>query len=95
MLFFRRFCAYYAIKPSDLGLHSIEHLAIFVAFCECYLGCRPYFPLWLELFHDRIRLEASGGLMLAASEVTFQLKPKANFVKLLLPKKAASEWKKS
>jgi hypothetical protein len=86
---------YYAIKPSDLGPHSIEQLAIFVTFCECYLGCRPYFPLWLELFHGRIGREASSGLMLAAGGVTFQLKPKANFVKLLLPKKAASEWKKS
>src|SRR4051812_43009821 len=44
-LFFRRFCTYYNIQPSDLGPHSIEQLAIFVAFCECYLGCRPYFPL--------------------------------------------------
>src|SRR5215216_5679263 len=43
-LFFRRFCAFYGIQPSDLGPHSIEQLAIFVAFCECYLGCRPYFP---------------------------------------------------
>ena len=83
------------IKPSNLGPHSIEQLAIFVAFCECYLGCRPYFTLWLELFHGRIGREASGGLILAAGGVTFQLKPKANFVKLLLPNKAANDWKKS
>src|SRR3954470_18763890 len=25
-LFFRRFCAYYGIQPSDLGPHSIEQL---------------------------------------------------------------------
>ena len=33
--FFWRFLSYYAIKPSDLGPHSIEHIAVFVAFCEC------------------------------------------------------------
>ena len=52
-LFFHRFYAYYGIHPSDLGPHSIEQLAIFVAFCERYLGCRTYFPLWQGLFHER------------------------------------------
>ena len=70
-MFFRRFCAYYGIQPSDLGPHSIEQLAIFVAFCECYLGCRPYFPLWQDLFHGRISREESGGPMLAAGGLTF------------------------
>jgi hypothetical protein len=94
-LFFRRFCAYYGIQPSDLGPHSIEQLAIFVAFCECYLGCRPYFPLWQDLFHGRISREEAGGPMLAAGGLTFQLKSKASFFDLMLPAKAASDWKKS
>ena len=51
--FFRQFLAFYVIKPSDLGPHSIEQIAVFVAFCECYLGCEPYFPLWQHLFHGR------------------------------------------
>jgi hypothetical protein len=34
-------------------MHSIQQIAIFVAFCESYLGCEPYFPLWLTLFHGR------------------------------------------
>jgi hypothetical protein len=38
-LFFRRFYAFYRIKPSDLGPHSIQQIAVFVAFCESYLGC--------------------------------------------------------
>jgi hypothetical protein len=50
-LFFRRLCAFYQIKSSDLGPHSIQQIAVFVAFCESYLGCEPYFPLWLSLFH--------------------------------------------
>lgn len=94
-LFLRRFCAFYGIQPSDLGPHSIEQLAIFVAFYECYLGCRPYFPLWQDMFHGRISREESGGPMLAAGGLTFQLKSKASFFDLMLPAKAASEWKKS
>src|SRR3954469_16052488 len=71
-LFFRCLCAYYGIQPSDLGPHSIEKLAIFVEFYECYLGCRPYFPLWQDLFHRRINREETGGPMLAAGGLTFQ-----------------------
>jgi hypothetical protein len=52
-LFFRRFCVFYRIKPSDLGPHSIQQIAGFVALCERYLGCEPYFPLWLTLFQGR------------------------------------------
>ena len=52
-LFFRRFLAYYCIKLSDLGPHSVQKIALFMAFCEGYLGCAPYFPLWLALFHGR------------------------------------------
>src|SRR3954466_1407665 len=84
-LFFRRFCAYHGIQPSDLGPHSIEQLAIFVAFCECYLGYRPYFPLWQDLFHGRISREEADGPMLAAGDLTFQLKSKASFFDLMLP----------
>ena len=43
--FFRRFLAFYAIKLSDLGPHSIEQITIFMAFYECYLGREPYIPL--------------------------------------------------
>src|SRR4051812_49185605 len=38
-LFFHRFCSYYGIQPSDLGPHRIKQHAIFMEFCECYLGC--------------------------------------------------------
>jgi hypothetical protein len=33
-LFFRRFCAFYRIQPSDLGSHNIQQIAVFVAFCK-------------------------------------------------------------
>jgi hypothetical protein len=43
--FFHHFLAFYGIKLSDLGPHSIQQIAFFVTLCEGYLGCPPYFPL--------------------------------------------------
>ncbi|KAK1595919.1 hypothetical protein QYE76_018158 [Lolium multiflorum] len=41
--FFRQLLSFYNIKVSDLGPHSVQQIALFVALCECYLGCPPYF----------------------------------------------------
>jgi hypothetical protein len=43
--FFRHFLAFYGIKISDLGPHSIQQITFFITLCEGYLGCPPYFPL--------------------------------------------------
>ncbi|KAK1653621.1 hypothetical protein QYE76_071426 [Lolium multiflorum] len=40
--FFRQLLSFYNIKVSDLGPHSVQQIALFVALCECYLGCPPY-----------------------------------------------------
>ncbi|KAK1605558.1 hypothetical protein QYE76_029231 [Lolium multiflorum] len=40
--FLRQLLAFYDIKISDLGPHSVQQIALFVALCECYLGCPPY-----------------------------------------------------
>jgi hypothetical protein len=42
--FLRQLLAFYNIKISDLGPHNVQQIALFVALCECYLGCPPYFP---------------------------------------------------
>ncbi|KAK1627319.1 hypothetical protein QYE76_001634 [Lolium multiflorum] len=67
-----------ANEVSDLGPHSVQQIALFVALCECYLGCPPYFPLWVSIFHGRAT---------RASEVR-------NFIDMALPKKAQSQWRK-
>ena len=90
--FFRRFLAFCAIKSSDLGPHIIEQIAVFVAFCECYLGCEPYFPLWQHLFHGR--MQKRDGVLRGNGGVTFQIRPKAKFFSLRLPSKASNEWRK-
>jgi hypothetical protein len=51
-LFFWCFCAFYQIKPSNLGPHSIQQLAIFMVFYDSYLGCNPYFPCGCRCFMD-------------------------------------------
>ncbi|KAK1678369.1 hypothetical protein QYE76_039217 [Lolium multiflorum] len=37
--FLRQLLAFYSIKVSDLGPHSVQQISLFVALCECYLGC--------------------------------------------------------
>ena len=51
--FLRQFLSFYRIKISDLGPHSVQQIAFFMTLCEGFLGCPPYFPLWLILFHGR------------------------------------------
>jgi hypothetical protein len=51
--FLQQLLAFYNIKISDLGPHSIQQIALFVEMCECYLGCPPYFMLWVSILHGR------------------------------------------
>jgi hypothetical protein len=92
-LFFRRFLAFYNIKNTDLGPHSIQQLAIFVAFCESYLGCVPYFPLWLALFHGRATHEGKNGPVQACGGITFQSQSNCGFFNIALPTRAAAKWR--
>jgi hypothetical protein len=86
------FCAFYRIKPSDLGPHNIQQIAVFVAFCESYLGCKPYFPLWLTFFHGCH--SGKGESMPASGDIVFQQQQASNLFGLGLPKKATTDWRK-
>jgi hypothetical protein len=88
-LFFRCFCAFYRIKPSDLGPHSIQQIDVFVAFRESYLGCEPYFPLWLTLFPRHH--SGKGESKLVSGGIVFLLQQASNFFALGLPKKATAD----
>ena len=61
------------IKISDLGLLSLQQIAFFVTLCKGYLGCPPYFPLWLAMFHGRAqrRKVEEGGDLIASGDITF------------------------
>ena len=49
--FFRDLMRYYRLCPHDLAPNSILHASAFKFACEAFLGCPPFLPLWLELFH--------------------------------------------
>jgi hypothetical protein len=72
-----------------LGPHSIQQITVFVAFYESYLGCEPYFPLWLTLFHGRH--SGKGESMPMSGGIVFQLQRANNFFALGLPKKATAD----
>ena len=52
--FFRRFFAFYGIQVHDLTPNSILHLSCFVTLYKAFLGCPPFFPLWLQIFHGKL-----------------------------------------
>ena len=98
--FLRQFLNFYRIKISDLGPHSVQQIAFFMTLCEGFLGCPPYFPLWLALFHGRAQRKKpeEGGELIASGGITFQLiGGKAavdSYLKAELSGKAESTWRK-
>ncbi|KAK1662797.1 hypothetical protein QYE76_050956 [Lolium multiflorum] len=92
--FLRQLLAFYSIKISDLGLHNVQQIVLFVALCECYLGCPPYFPLWVSIFHGRAtRVSKSDQSLIPNGGITFQVKSGESFIDMALPKKAQSQWR--
>jgi hypothetical protein len=98
--FLRQFLNFYKIKLSDLGPLSLQQISFFVTLCEGYLGCPPYFPLWLAMFHDRAQRKKpeEGGDLIASGGITFQMHAgkleNDAFLKPELPGKAESTWRK-
>ncbi|KAK1608375.1 hypothetical protein QYE76_032048 [Lolium multiflorum] len=77
---------------SDLGPHSVQQISLFVALCECYLACPPYFPLWVSIFHGRATRASKGGeALIPNGGITFQVKSGESFIDMALPKKAQSQ----
>ncbi|KAK1605028.1 hypothetical protein QYE76_028701 [Lolium multiflorum] len=82
--FLRQLLAFYNIKISDLGPHNIQHIALFVALCECYLGCPPYFPLWVSIFLGRVtRVSKSDHSLIPNGGITFQVKSGESFIDMV------------
>ena len=49
-IFLRGLLHYYKIELQHLNPHGIQHMAVFVALCEGFLGISPYFNLWRYFF---------------------------------------------
>jgi hypothetical protein len=94
--FFRHFLAFYGIKISDLGPHSIQQIAFFVTLCEGYLGCPLYFPLWLSIFHGCMKRvsDQEGGQLIDCGRITFQVQGGEDFLNVGLLGKAVSSWRR-
>jgi hypothetical protein len=81
----RQLLAFYNIKVSDLGQHNVQQVSLFVALCECYLGCPPYFPLFVALCESIFRgraaqMSKSNQMLVSVSGITFQVKPGEAFI---------------
>jgi hypothetical protein len=49
--FFRGLLYFYGIELQHLNQNSICHIAIFMHFCEVFLGIEPHWDLFRYLFH--------------------------------------------
>jgi hypothetical protein len=59
------------------------------------LGCPPYFPLWVSIFHGRAtRASKSSEALIPNGGITFQVKSGESFIDMVLPKKAQSQWRR-
>ncbi|KAK1611154.1 hypothetical protein QYE76_034827 [Lolium multiflorum] len=92
--FLRPLLAFNNIKVSDLGPHSVQQISLFVALCECYLGCPPYFPLWVSIFHGRATglARAPGAHPERRNHLPGEIGE--SFIDMALPKKAQSQWRR-
>ena len=41
---------YYKIELHHLNPNGIQHMAVFIALCEGFLGISPHFDLWWHFF---------------------------------------------
>jgi len=41
---------YYKIEPQHLNPNGIQHMVVFIALCEGFLGINPHFNLWRHFF---------------------------------------------
>ena len=48
--FLRGLLHYYMIELQHLNPNGIQHMAMFVALCEGFLGISPHFDLWRQFF---------------------------------------------
>jgi hypothetical protein len=57
--FFKGLMGYYGVKYLNLNPNSIFHTAVFVHFCEAFLGIRPHWILFRKFFRVKLQPSAS------------------------------------
>ena len=48
--FFRGLLHYYKVELQHLNPNRIQHIMVFIALCEGFLGISPHFDLWRYFF---------------------------------------------
>jgi hypothetical protein len=51
--FFRGLLDFYSLNLTHLNPNYVLQIALFVHFCEAFLGILPHFGLWKYLYHCR------------------------------------------
>lgn len=93
--FLVRFLAYYNIRLYDLSLNSLLALSCYIAYCECFLGCSPNFPLWLSLYFSKPLPEGDeSDLLQMTGGICFSSRPGSSSIFLALePSQKVAGWR--
>ena len=59
--FLRGLLDYYEVELQHLTPNGVQHMAVFVALCEGFLGIDPYFDLWRYFFTISLSKRKVGG----------------------------------
>jgi hypothetical protein len=57
--FFKGLLGYYGIEYLNFNPNGIFHTAVFVHFCEAFLGIKPHWILFQKFFREKPQLSAS------------------------------------
>ena len=62
--FLRGLLHHYQIELQHLNPNGIQHIVVFIALCEGYLGIKPHFELWRSFYSVSLhkKRERSGDL---------------------------------
>jgi len=70
--FFRGLLVYWGIQAHHLSLNSYLHIAIFIHFCEAFIGIEPHFALFLAFFRLKSILKGKDSKYLGGAGLQFK-----------------------
>jgi hypothetical protein len=63
--FFKGLLGYYGVEYVNLNPNSIFHTAVFIHFCEAFLGIKPHWILFRKFFRVKLQTSASNPRVLS------------------------------
>ena len=72
--FLRGLLFVYGVQLWQLTPNAILHVAVFITFCECYLGIAPHLGLWKSLYQVRQQSKGDGAPIYTIGGCSFSIR---------------------